>query len=221
MQSVCILVLQPSFNVFSLEFSIEMTFKRLCTAETPGISWIKVRIHQYSCSQTIFGLLSLKMVAVGVAGFLALGIARFRLGVRRLGVNVGLSSDSSLIYFHLSSLPIRSRGILYSFKALASCFQPAGAGVVVRLRKRSLTRSTMCVFGKVVFFSTSSLLSLHDTFGLLLRCFKRRVACVFLLLGNVSNTKVSTSSEVSIGADSNLVYTLGLSIFKYLFRLFE
>src|SRR6218665_2468235 len=91
------------------------------------------------------------MVAVGVARFLALGIARFRLGVRRLGVTVGLSSDASLIYFHLSSLPISSRGILYSFKALASCFHPAGAGVVVRLRKRSLTRSTTCVFGKVVF----------------------------------------------------------------------
>src|SRR6218665_487955 len=108
------------------------------------------------------------MVAVGVARFRLLA-ARFRLGVRRLGVTVGLSSDASLIYFHLSLLPISSRKILYTFKALASCFQPAGAGVVVRLRKRSLTRSTTCVFGKVVFFSTSTPLSFHDTFGLLLR----------------------------------------------------
>src|SRR6218665_2862988 len=129
--------------------------------------------------------------------------ARFRLVVARfrcLGVTVGLSSDASLIYFHLSSLPISSPRILYSFKALACCFHPAGAGVFP-LRKRSLTRSTTWVFGKVVFFSTSTPWSFHDTFELHLRCFKRRMACVTHLLGIVSNTMVSPSLKVSTSAD--------------------
>src|SRR6218665_3028633 len=43
-------------------------------------------------------------------------------------------SDCTLIYFHLSSLPISSRGTFCSFKTSASCFHPVGAGVETRLR---------------------------------------------------------------------------------------
>src|SRR6218665_1624982 len=105
-----------------------MTFKRLYAAKTSGMFRIEIGLHQYSFSQAIFGLVRLTM-----------GVVRFR---PRLETTAGLSSDCSLIYFHLSSLPISSRGTLYSFKVLANCFHPTGAGIVVRLRRRSLMRST-------------------------------------------------------------------------------
>src|SRR6218665_308055 len=107
-----------------------MTFKRLHAAKTPRMIRFEIGLHQYSCSQTIFGLVRLTM-----------GVVRFR---PRLGATAGLSSDCALIYSHLSSLPIRpsSRGPLYSFTVLANCFHPTGAGIVVRLRRRSLMRST-------------------------------------------------------------------------------
>src|SRR6218665_3574505 len=105
-----------------------MAFKRLHAAKTSRMLRFEIDLHQYSCSQTIFGLVRLTM-----------GIVRFR---PRLRATAGLSSDCSLIYFHLSLLPISSRGMLYSFKVLANCFQPTGTGIVVRLRRRSLMRST-------------------------------------------------------------------------------
>src|SRR6218665_3297429 len=127
-----------------------------------------------------------------------------------------VSSCVSLIYFHRSSLPISYRETLYSFRTLASSFHPVGEGTVVRLHSRSLTRSTACVFGMVDFFNTSSTLSLYDTSGLFLRCYKRREACSFHFLGIVSNTMVSTSSASfpDLSLDTNFAKTLGLSIFK-------
>src|SRR6218665_2822601 len=115
------------------------------------------------------------MVAVGVERF-RLVVARFRLGVQRLGVTVGLSSDALLIYFHLSSLPISSRGILYSVKALASCFQPAGAAIIARFRRRSLTRSTRLVLATTCVSRTNSNPSFHHPTRMLWRRFSRRVA---------------------------------------------
>src|SRR6218665_794 len=105
-----------------------MAFKRLHAAKTSGVLGFEIGLHQYSCSKAIFGLVRLTM-----------GVVRFR---PCLGATASLSSDCSLIYFHLSSLPISSRGTLYSFKVLANCFHPTGAGIVVRLRRRSLMRST-------------------------------------------------------------------------------
>src|SRR6218665_1421929 len=142
-----------------------MAFKRLHTAKTSGVLGFEIGFHQYSCSQAIFGLVRLTM-----------GVVRFR---PRLGATAGLSFDCSLIYSHLSSLPMSSRGTLYSFKVLAKCFHPTGAGIVVRLSRRSLMRSKAGDLAMGVCFNTSSPWSLHDPPGLLLRCFKIREDCLF------------------------------------------
>src|SRR6218665_732248 len=125
--------------------------------------------------------------------------------------------DAVLIYFSLSLLPVSSCGTLDSRKTLASCFHSTGAGIVARFRRRLLTRSTTCVFGKVVFFSTSSPLSFHDTFGLLWKCFSRRDARDFHVFGMVSITmvsNVSVGSSCSTTSKSLAVVTLGLRLFK-------
>src|SRR6218665_4022711 len=182
-----------------------MAFKRLHAAKTSGVLGFEIGLHQYSCSQTIFGLVRLTMEVV-----------RFR---PRLGTTAGLSSYCSLIYSHLSSLPMSSRGTLYYFKVLANCFHPTGAGIVLRLRRRSLMRWTALDLAMGFCFNTSSPWSLHDTSGLFLRCFKRREACLFHFFGIVSKTIDSTSSDSftgssSLAVDSNFVTTLGLLIFR-------
>src|SRR6218665_283379 len=119
------------------------------------MSWIEIGIHQYFSQRS--RSFCLRRLRPGVL-----------LGVRLCVTVVLLSRDAALIYFHLSSLPINSCGMLSSFKATASCCQPLEFDVEVLLRSKSFIRSTTCVLEIVVFFSINSPFSLQRIFGFVL-----------------------------------------------------
>src|SRR6218665_2378652 len=129
--------------------------------------------------------------------------------IGRKGVAACVFLCDVLIYLHLSEFPISSRGILYPFKAVASCCHPFGLEVLSR--SKSFIKSTAWVSGRVLFFIISSPFSLQRICGINLICSKRCEARDFIVFGTVSITmdsKLSDSFTDSFTADSCISLTL-------------